>query len=169
MIWVAADCYFEYNPELKIENWNQIVAPEDEVIILGHFYKENFHEILEKLNGTKVIADYSTNPDYRSLSKESLCKEGFSRLHHSYSYSINDGLIIHILPDKDCLEKIANSTKLCGASARSITGQKEVLERRVLSLSYQDWGNAPIKYSDIPTLYKNMELFNQMGDDGFAG
>ena len=167
-VWVAADCQFEDNQEQKIEKWNKIIKPEDEVLILGHFYNGNYKELLEKLNGQKAIIDFK-NKDYENWTKEKLIEQGFVRANNTYGYVFANTIgITHILPDNEKLNEVAKSQIQC-ASARSITKQNKVLENNVLSLSYSDWDNCPIEYSRIPVLYENMVKFYQMGDDGSVG
>lgn len=162
MVWVAADCDFESNQEEKVQNWNETVEEEDEVLILGHFFNGNPKDLLQRLKGKKIIIDYE-NLDYKGLTKQDLIDRGFSRISHTYSFSQNGDSIVHILPDDEKL-KMAKQSQIACASARSITKQKEVLDKNILSLSFEDWGNTPIDYSKIPLLYQNIKNFYTAGD-----
>lgn len=163
MVWVAADCEFENNQDKKIENWNRVVENNDDVLILGHFFNKfdnDTKELLSRLKGKKAIIDYKSNEDYKNIQAAALIDLGFIRANLVYCYTLKDDFIIHIVPNKERLNCFEEG--LLGASARSITGQKNILEKGILSLSYCDWDNTPIDYSNIPYLYQSILKFNQI-------
>lgn len=61
--------------EMLIDNWNSVVSPKDEVIVLGDFAwrEKDFENLMRILNGTKTLV--IGNHDTRNVRKSPLWKE----------------------------------------------------------------------------------------------
>jgi hypothetical protein len=70
----------------------------------------------------------------------------------------------YIIFDKEDYEKMRFKNADL-VSARSITKQDKVWQYNTLSLSFDDWGDTPINYDEVPRLIENMKIFDKMGEE----
>lgn len=139
-VWVAADCEFDLNTEEKIQKWNGMVKKEDDVIIFGNFGDTS---VISKLNGRKVFLGEKT--------------------FFCYVPAENGNKIVLVSKKEDLVRTRVAAYPI--ASARSITNQKKIFERNMLSLSFSDWDNTPIEYNELPNIFKNMKNFASIKED----
>lgn len=168
-VWIAGDCKFLENgsKDQKILNyWNEVVAPDDDVLLMGEFVKNNIYnpttyaaiqELNRWLKGHKIIIDYEQE---RYGPREDLIKNGFGLVQKVYSFVPDATFTVHILPDTEAIEYFKG--KMWGAAVRSMTGFTKPFEHNILSLSIEDWGYSPLQYNDLPKLVSNMIIFNKM-------
>lgn len=165
-IWLCADCNFGQNMKRDqeiIKNWNEIVADEDSVIILGDFFVDNMventaTEIIRQLKGKKCIYNfYDNNTKLTQEFYESLGIKVYKLIGLCWS---NDD--IHLITIKNLLYKAKLHKNVKYVAARSILEQKEIYKNGVMSISMSDWGNAPLKCNSIPTLFENLVEFDKL-------
>lgn len=167
MVFVAADCEFEKGQELKIKNWNDVVKEDDDVIVLGNFYKaslEDYQKLLKRLNGIKSIID-SKNQHYNETQLKAC---GFARAKTINGFiptRENIDFVTYVIVEPELLEK-NHSYKI--ATASSLMKNDIVFNNDILSLSFKYWDNTPIEYYQIPYIIKNLSEYQQIkeGENG---
>lgn len=169
--YVAADCNFREGDQDRnnflIMKWNSIVTPNDTVLILGNFIFGSLSfikEILLKLNGSKEIGDYSKRR--YGLEPEELKSLGFNYCWRDIIWEIDKELFIPV--DMENLNYI-QSRGFCAAAPKSLTHYNKLLENNTLCLSIDWWDSTPVRYDEIPQLFKNIEEFNKIEDGDVSG
>lgn len=168
-VWICADCNFLENPKkdsMLISNWNSSIKANDMVLIIGTFFSNKVtldaaKHLAQQLNGKKCISDYTD--DYM-FNQDELKEIGFSNVSMKYCFWNNDDRIVMVPNNKliKLQKKKPKKEQTYIAAARSITGQTQVLQDKLLSLSFIDWANYPIKYESVPELLTNMLEFKKL-------
>lgn len=174
-VYVVADANFgfsENRDKTIIEKWNRVVREDDLVVLFGDIgYKGTSWEHLvltfNKLHGIKKIIGVDKN-DPEAENWRALTGKKCFKMNGAVPGEIDGkSCVIVIYTSKDyfpSIKELKNGDVPC-ASAKSISGQKEVFENNVLSLSIEDWDYTPIEYVKISELVDNMILFSKMENE----
>lgn len=172
MVYIAADTKFKLADKRDsdlIKNWNDTVNDDDLVILFGQIAaegagKDDLKQIFSLLKGKKKVIDVESSSEEAKLWVDITGKKCF-RLSAAIPGEIKgESTVVFIY-----LDKPKNLIQNYGASARSITGQKEIFEDNIISLSIDDWGMQPIPYMDVPRMIDDIFLFESMEESNNEG
>lgn len=156
----------EHNKSL-IDNWNKTITDDEDVIILmGDISDGNYtqtKELFLQLTGKKKLIDFKDGK-FSRLDWEGILNSKPWCVNGAVSGDINgERAIVVILSNLGGIEKM-KETGYC-AAANSLTHQNTIYKDRVLNLSIENWGYAPIAYMAIPEMIDNMLLFESMNEE----
>lgn len=165
MVYIAADTKFRWSDRRDsdlIKNWNDTVNDDDLVILFGQIAVEgadedNLKQIFSLLKGKKKVIDVGSSSEEAKLWTDITGKKCFKISAAIPGEIKGESTVVFIY-----LDKPKNPIQDYGASARSITGQKEIFEDNIISLSIDDWGMLPIPYMDVPRMIDDIFLFESM-------
>lgn len=143
----------EYN-NMIINNWNQVVAQKDKVILLGDIGSRNMKEIkkiLNTLNGYKFLADYDSNTSHsRDLWKWAGISQVWDiELHYDefFNNTFNKIWITNkIQPNSN-----ENEYFLVGNKISKISDY----EKRVINISMSNWDFTPLEMNNTIKMIKD--------------
>lgn len=169
-LYICADAKFNHEDylynEYVIKKWNSFIKDEDTVLILGDFAdsSETLLDIIPQLNGQIEFIDWDKER-FPNLNEEEFEKLTAGRI---YCNGIVRGEInerdsyVIIAIDEGGLRGRDFNLELYYAAPQSLIHNKERYKDRILNLSIEHWGYAPIPYNQIPDLINNCILFDQM-------
>lgn len=172
MVYIAADTKFRWMDERDsdlIKNWNDTVNDDDLVILFGQIAvegadKDNLKQIFSLLKGKKKVIDVESSSEEAKMWTDITGKKCF-KINAAIPGEVKgESTVVFIY-----LDKPKNPIQDYGASARSITGQKEIFEDNIISLSIDDWGMSPIPYMDVPRMIDDIFLFESMEESNNEG
>ena len=152
-----------------IKNWNDTVNDDDLVILFGQIAaegagKDDLKQIFSLLKGKKKVINVESSSEEAKLWVDITGKKCFKISAAIPGEIKGESTVVFIYLDKP--KKLIQDY---GASARSITGQKEIFEDNVISLSIDDWGMWPIPYMDVPRMIDDIFLFESMEESNNEG
>jgi calcineurin-like phosphoesterase family protein len=140
-----------YN-QMLIDNWNSVVSSNDTVFIFGVFgagYGDDLQSIIEKLNGTIYLTNFSEN---QGFDRKRWQKMGIYAIWDcSFTYPIDDDLIFFSASEK-CHNDICKYRILTKKD-----GAAEVYKDNKLSIEAKYWNYKPILLKNIPLIIKERE------------
>lgn len=169
-LYVCADANFSaedipYN-EYVIKKWNNVVKDNDIVLVLGKFV-ENFQtlkDVVPKLNGKIEFIDWNEEHILGDIPKEDLLAAGVRDLIYSNGWvkgEIN-GAAADVIIGINRKGIKNREDRFYFAAPESLTGIKDRYKNKILNLSIEYWGYAPLVYNQIPNLIDNCILFEKM-------
>ena len=172
MVYIAADTKIGWTDKRDsdlIKNWNNTVNDDDLVILFGQVAvegadKDNLKQIFSLLKGKKKVIDVESSSKEAKLwtdIAEKMCVKVSAAIPGEVK---GESTVVFIYLDKP--KKLIQDY---GASERSITGQKEIFEDNIISLSIDDWGMSPIPYMDVPRMIDDIFLFESMEESNNEG
>lgn len=172
MVYIVADTKFGWTDKRDsdlIKNWNNTVNDDDLVILFGQIAVEgagedNLKQIFSLLKGKKKVIDVESSSEEAKLWTDITEKKCFKVSAAIPGEVKGESTVVFIYLDKP--KKLIQDY---GASARSITGQKEIFEDNIISLSIDDWGMSPIPYMDVPRMIDDIFLFESMEESNNEG
>lgn len=172
MVYIAADTKFRWTDKRDsdlIKNWNDTVNDDDLVILFGQVAvegadKDNLKQVFSLLKGRKKVIDVESSSEEAKLWADITGKKCFKVSAAIPGEVKGESTVVFIY-----LDKPKSLIQDYGASARSITGQKEIFEDNIISLSIDDWGMTPIPYMDVPRMIDDIFLFESMEESNNEG
>lgn len=172
-VYIAADTNFCQSDERDAElmlNWNAKVNEDDLVILMGDVVYhgasswERVEEIFDQLIGKKKLI---------GISQEEEGAEEWRKITHHKCFRVDAAVLGEIKGEQtkvfiystlhpEIRDKQMKKKNLYGAAPRSLTGNKEIFEDNIISISIDDWGLEPIEYFRIPQMIDDMLLFESM-------
>lgn len=145
----------DYN-DFRINKWNSVVNDDDTVLIFGKFGGGDMKSIINKLNGTVIIADSDDNQNYsinewKNMGVKYVLKRN---AFHTYGYNKTAYFTPVRLDDND--DSIIFTTE------KDNLGQ--VFKGNRLSIEAKYWDYTPIKLDELGDIIERMKEYADMED-----
>lgn len=143
----------EYN-DMIIRKWNEVVKPEDTVVVIGVCGTRNFttiKAIMEQLNGVKILADYRSN----DTQKKSMWKwVGFKNV-----WTMDLKYDTQICGEDSVLYISNNEKKVLKDNEYMCVGTKlladDIFDGKRFNISMKNWDFAPIGLNTVIEIINN--------------
>lgn len=143
----------DYN-EFRIKKWNSVVNNNDTVLVFGKFGGGDMKSIINKLNGTIIIADSDDNQNYSInewkdmgvkyvLRRNAFYNYGEDKVAYFSSEGVNDDSVVFTV-ERDNLGQVFKGNKM--------------------SIEAKYWDYTPIKLEDLGEIIERMKEYADMED-----
>lgn len=145
----------DYN-DFRINKWNSVVNEDDTVLIFGKFGGGDMKSIINKLNGTIIIADSDDNQNYSINEWKDMGVKYVLRRNAFYNYG--EDKVAYFSPDgvHDDDDSIVFTVE------RDNLGQ--VFKGNKMSIEAKYWDYTPIKLEDLGEIIERMKEYADMED-----
>lgn len=143
----------DYN-EFRIKKWNSVVSDNDTVLVFGKFGGGNMKSIINKLNGTIIIADSDDNSNYSINEWKDMGVKYVLRRNAFYNYG--EDKVAYFSPEG------VNDDSIVFTVERDNLGQ--VFKDNKMSIEAKYWDYTPIKLEDLGEIIERMKEYADMED-----
>lgn len=143
----------DYN-EFRIKKWNSVVNDNDTVLVFGRFGGGDMKSIINKLNGTIIIADSDDNQNYSINEWKEMGVKYVLRRNAFYNYG--EDKVAYFSPDG------VNDDSIVFTVERDNLGQ--VFKGNKMSIEAKYWDYTPIKLEDLGEIIERMKEYADMED-----
>lgn len=143
----------DYN-EFRIKKWNSVVSDNDTVLVFGKFGGGNMKSIINKLNGTIIIADSDDNSNYSINEWKDMGVKYVLRRNAFYNYG--EDKVAYFSPEG------VNDDSIVFTVERDNLGQ--VFKGNKMSIEAKYWDYTPIKLEDLGEIIERMKEYADMED-----
>lgn len=143
----------DYN-EFRIKKWNSVVNDNDTVLVFGKFGGGDMKSIINKLNGTIIIADSDDNGNYSINEWKDMGVKYVLRRNAFYNYG--EDKVAYFSPDG------VNDDSIVFTVERDNLGQ--VFKDNKMSIEAKYWDYTPIKLEDLGEIIERMKEYADMED-----
>lgn len=143
----------DYN-EFRIKKWNSVVNDNDTVLVFGKFGGGDMKSIINKLNGTIIIADSDDNQNYSINEWKDIGVKYVLRRNAFYNYG--EDKVAYFSPNG------VNDDSIVFTVERDNLGQ--VFKGNKMSIEAKYWDYTPIKLEDLGEIIERMKEYADMED-----
>lgn len=143
----------DYN-EFRIKKWNSVVNDSDTVLVFGKFGGGDMKSIINKLNGTIIIADSDDNQNYSINEWKDMGVKYVLRRNAFYNYG--EDKVAYFSPEG------VNDDNIVFTVERDNLGQ--VFKDNKMSIEAKYWDYTPIKLEDLGEIIERMKEYADMED-----
>ena len=143
----------DYN-DFRINKWNSVVNEDDTVLIFGKFGGGDMKSIINKLNGTIIIADSDDNQNYSINEWKSMGVKYILKRNAFHTYG--DNKTAYFTPIK--LDD--NDDSIIFTTEKDNLGQ--VFKGNRLSIEAKYWDYTPIKLDELGDIIERMKEYADM-------
>ena len=143
----------DYN-DFRINKWNSVVNEDDTVLIFGKFGGGDMKSIINKLNGTIIIADSDDNQNYSIKKKKNMGVKYVLKRNAFHTYG--DNKTAYFTPVK--LDD--NDDSIIFTTEKDNLGQ--VFKGNRLSIEAKYWDYTPIKLDELGDIIERMKEYADM-------
>ena len=143
----------DYN-DFRINKWNSVVNEDDTVLIFGKFGGGDMKSIINKLNGTIIIADSDDNQNYSINEWKNMGVKYVLKRNAFHTYG--DNKTAYFTPVK--LDD--NDDSIIFTTEKDNLGQ--VFKRNRLSIEAKYWDYTPIKLDELGDIIERMKEYADM-------
>ena len=143
----------DYN-DFRINKWNSVVNEEDTVLIFGKFGGGDMKSIINKLNGTIIIADSDDNQNYSINEWKNMGVKYVLKRNAFHTYG--DNKTAYFTPVK--LDD--NDDSIIFTTEKDNLGQ--VFKGNRLSIEAKYWDYTPIKLDELGDIIESMREYADM-------
>lgn len=143
----------DYN-EFRIKKWNSVVNDSDTVLVFGKFGGGDMKSIINKLNGTIIIADSDDNQNYSINEWKDMGVKYVLRRNAFYNYG--EDKVAYFSPEG------VNDDSIVFTVERDNLGQ--VFKDNKMSIEAKYWDYTPIKLEDLGEIIERMKEYADMED-----
>ena len=145
----------DYN-DFRINKWNSVVNEDDTVLIFGKFGGGDMKSIINKLNGTIIIADSDDNQNYSINEWKNMGVKYVLKRNAFHTYG--DNKTAYFTPVK--LDD--NDDSIIFTTEKDNLGQ--VFKGNRLSIEAKYWDYTPIKLDELGDIIERMKEYADMED-----
>ena len=145
----------DYN-DFRINKWNSVVNDDDTVLIFGKFGGGDMKSIINKLNGTIIIADSDDNQNYSINEWKNMGVKYVLKRNAFHTYG--DNKTAYFTPIK--LDD--NDDSIIFTTEKDNLGQ--VFKGNRLSIEAKYWDYTPIKLDELGDIIERMKEYADMED-----
>ena len=145
----------DYN-DFRINKWNSVVNEDDTVLIFGKFGGGDMKSIINKLNGTIIIADSDDNQNYSINEWKNMGVKYVLKRNAFHTYG--DNKIAYFTPVK--LDN--NDDSIIFTTEKDNLGQVFKGNRLSIEAKYRDY--TPIKLDELGNIIERMKEYADMED-----
>lgn len=145
----------DYN-DFRINKWNSVVNDDDTVLIFGKFGGGDMKSIINKLNGTIIIADSDDNQNYSINEWKNMGVKYVLKRNAFHTYG--DNKTAYFTPVK--LDN--NDDSIIFTTEKDNLGQ--VFKGNRLSIEAKYWDYTPIKLDELGDIIERMKEYADMED-----
>ena len=145
----------DYN-DFRINKWNSVVNEDDTVLIFGKFGGGDMKSIINKLNGTIIIADSDDNQNYSINEWKNMGVKYVLKRNAFHTYG--DNKTAYFTPIK--LDD--NDDSIIFTTEKDNLGQ--VFKGNRLSIEAKYWDYTPIKLDELGDIIERMKEYADMED-----
>lgn len=145
----------DYN-DFRINKWNSVVNEDDTVLIFGKFGGGDMKSIINKLNGTIIIADSDDNQNYSINEWKNMGVKYVLKRNAFHTYG--DNKTAYFTPIK--LDD--NDDSIIFTTEKDNLGQ--VFKGNRLSIEAKYWDYTPIKLDELGEIIERMKEYADMED-----
>ena len=145
----------DYN-DFRINKWNSVVNEDDTVLIFGKFGNGDMKSIINKLNGTIIIADSDDNQNYSINEWKNMGVKYVLKRNAFHTYG--DNKTAYFTPVK--LDD--NDDSIIFTTEKDNLGQ--VFKGNRLSIEAKYWDYTPIKLDELGDIIERMKEYVDMED-----
>ena len=143
----------DYN-DFRINKWNSVVNEDDTVLIFGKFGGSDMKSIINKLNGTIIIADSDDNQNYSINEWKNMGVKYVLKRNAFHTYG--DNKTAYFTPVK--LDD--NDDSIIFTTEKDNLGQ--VFKGNRLSIEAKYWDYTPIKLDELGDIIERMKEYADM-------
>ena len=143
----------DYN-DFRINKWNSVVNDDDTVLIFGKFGDGDMKSIINKLNGTIIIADSDDNQNYSINEWKNMGVKYVLKRNAFHTYG--DNKTAYLTPVK--LDD--NDDSIIFTTEKDNLGQ--VFKGNRLSIEAKYWDYTPIKLDELGDIIERMKEYADM-------
>ena len=143
----------DYN-DFRINKWNSVVNEDDTVLIFGKFGGGDMKSIINKLNGTIIIADSDDNQNYSINEWKNMGVKYVLKRNAFHTYG--DNKTAYLTPVK--LDD--NDDSIIFTTEKDNLGQ--VFKGNRLSIEAKYWDYTPIKLDELGDIIERMKEYADM-------
>lgn len=143
----------DYN-DFRINKWNSVVNEDDTVLIFGKFGGGDMKSIINKLNGTIIIADSDDNQNYSINEWKNMGVKYVLKRNAFHTYG--DNKTAYFIPVK--LDD--NDDSIIFTTEKDNLGQ--VFKGNRLSIEAKYWDYTPIKLDELGDIIERMKEYADM-------
>ena len=143
----------DYN-DFRINKWNSVVNKDDTVLIFGKFGSGDMKSIINKLNGTIIIADSDDNQNYSINEWKNMGVKYVLKRNAFHTYG--DNKTAYFTPVK--LDD--NDDSIIFTTEKDNLGQ--VFKGNRLSIEAKYWDYTPIKLDELGDIIERMREYADM-------
>lgn len=143
----------DYN-DFRINKWNSVVNEDDTVLIFGKFGGGDMKSIINKLNGTIIIADSDDNQNYSINEWKNMGVKYVLKRNAFHTYG--DNKTAYFTPVK--LDN--NDDSIIFTTEKDNLGQ--VFKGNRLSIEAKYWDYTPIKLDELGDIIERMKEYADM-------
>ena len=143
----------DYN-DFRINKWNSVVNEDDTVLIFGKFGGGDMKSIINKLNGTIIIADSDDNQNYSINEWKNMGVKYVLKRNAFHTYG--DNKTAYFTPVK--LDD--NDDSIIFTTEKDNLGQ--VFKGNKLSIEAKYWDYTPIKLDELGDIIERMKEYADM-------
>ena len=140
----------DYN-DFRINKWNSVVNEDDTVLIFGKFGGGDMKSIINKLNGTIIIADSDDNQNYSINEWKNMGVKYVLKRNAFHTYG--DNKTAYFTPVKD-------DDSIIFTTEKDNLGQ--VFKGNRLSIEAKYWDYTPIKLDELGDIIERMREYADM-------
>lgn len=141
----------DYN-EFRIKKWNSVVSDNDTVLVFGKFGGGDMKSIINKLNGTIIIADSDDNSNYSINEWKDMGVKYVLKRNAFYNYG--EDKVAYFNPEG------VNDDSIVFTVERDNLGQ--VFKGNRLSIEAKYWDYTPIKLDELGDIIERMKEYADM-------
>lgn len=143
----------DYN-DFRINKWNSVVNEDDTVLIFGKFGGGDMKSIINKLNGTIIIADSDDNQNYSTNEWKNMGVKYVLKRNAFHTYGDNKTAYFTPIKLDDDDDSIIFTTE------KDNLGQ--VFKGNRLSIEAKYWDYTPIKLDELGDIIERMKEYADM-------
>lgn len=143
----------DYN-DFRINKWNSVVNDDDTVLIFGKFGGGDMKSIINKLNGTVIIADSDDNQNYSINEWKNMGVKYVLKRNAFHTYGDNKTAYFTPLKLDD------NDDSIIFTTEKDNLGQ--VFKGNRLSIEAKYWDYTPIKLDELGDIIERMKEYADM-------
>lgn len=145
----------DYN-DFRINKWNSVVNEDDTVLIFGKFGGGDMKSIINKLNGTIIIADSDDNQNYSINEWKNMGVKYVLKRNAFHTYG--DNKTAYFTPVK--LDDDDDDDSIIFTTEKDNLGQ--VFKGNRLSIEAKYWDYTPIKLDELGDIIERMKEYADM-------
>ena len=145
----------DYN-DFRINKWNSVVNDDDTVLIFGKFGGGDMKSIINKLNGTIIIADSDDNQNYSINEWKNMGVKYVLKRNAFHTYGANKTAYFTPIKLDD------NDDSIIFTTEKDNLGQ--VFKGNRLSIEAKYWDYTPIKLDELGDIIERMKEYADMED-----
>lgn len=145
----------DYN-DFRINKWNSVVNDDDTVLIFGKFGGGDMKSIINKLNGTIIIADSDDNQNYSINEWKNMGVKYVLKRNAFHTYGDNKTAYFTPVRLDD------NDDSIIFTTEKDNLGQ--VFKGNRLSIEAKYWDYTPIKLDELGDIIERMKEYADMED-----